>query len=113
MSETRGMLFTEGPITGPLIRFAMPMLAASFLQSMYGAVDLMVVGRFAGTADVSAVSTGSQVMMTVTSIFMGLAMGMTILLGQKIGEGNAKEGDRKSTRLNSSHHFESRMPSSA
>jgi len=94
MSETRGMLFTEGPITGPLIRFAMPMLAASFLQSMYGAVDLMVVGRFAGTADVSAVSTGSQVMMTVTSIFMGLAMGMTILLGQKIGEGNAKEGGR-------------------
>jgi putative MATE family efflux protein len=88
------MLFTEGPITGPLIRFAMPMLAASFLQSMYGAVDLMVVGRFAGTADVSAVSTGSQVMMTVTSIFMGLAMGMTILLGQKIGEGNAKEGGR-------------------
>ena len=85
-------VFTEGPITGPLIRFALPMLAAMFLQSMYGAVDLMVVGRFAGTADVSAVSTGSQLMMSVTSLFTGLAMGMTVLLGQKIGEGNAEEG---------------------
>ena len=29
------------------------------------------------------------------------------------GEGGGEGGDRKSTRLNSSHHFESRMPSSA
>ena len=59
---------------------------------MYGAVDLMVVGRFGQPADVSAVSTGSQVMMTVTSLVTGLAMGATVLLGQKIGEGREDEG---------------------
>ena len=86
--------FTEGPILGPLIRFAVPVLFALFLQAMYGAVDLLVVGKFAEAADVSAVSTGSQLMQTVTGLISGLAMGITVFLGQKIGEGNGQEGGR-------------------
>ena len=77
--------FTTGGIAGPLVRFALPVLAALFLQAMYGAVDLMIVGKFARSLDVSAVSTGSQIMMTVTGLISSLAMGSTILLGQKLG----------------------------
>ena len=77
--------FTSGKIYGPLIRFMIPVLCAMLLQVMYGAVDLIVVGRFAETADVSAVSTGSQITQSVTSIIIGLAMGTTVLLGQNIG----------------------------
>ena len=84
--------FIEGPILAPLLRFTFPVLLALFLQAMYGAVDLMVVGRFGQAADVSAVSTGSQVMITVTSLITGLSMGATVLLGQKLGEGRADEG---------------------
>ncbi len=84
--------FTEGRIVGPLLRFAAPVLFALFLQAMYGAVDLLIVGRFAGSADVSAVSTGSQIMMTVTGLISSLCMGMTILLGLKIGEKHPEEG---------------------
>ena len=86
--------FTEGPILGPLLRFAVPVLFALFLQAMYGAVDLLVVGKFAASADVSAVSTGSQLMQTITGLISGLAMGVTVFLGQKIGEGNGDEGGR-------------------
>ena len=78
--------FTEGRILSRLLRFALPVLAALFLQAMYGAVDLMVVGQFGAPTDVSAVSTGSQIMQTVTSLITGLAIGITILVGQKIGE---------------------------
>ena len=83
--------FTEGKIFSPLIRFALPVLFATFLQTMYGAVDLFVVGQFSTSADVSAVSTGSQVMQTITSVIVGLSMGTTILLGQKIGEKKTEE----------------------
>lgn len=38
--------FTKGPITGPLIRFAFPVLVAMFIQSLYGAVDLLIVGNY-------------------------------------------------------------------
>ena len=84
--------FTEGPILKPLLLFVGPVLFALFLQATYGAVDLLVVGQFAQAADVSAVSTGSQIMMTLTNLVSSLAMGMTIFLGQKIGEKKAKEG---------------------
>jgi len=86
--------FTEGPILGPLIRFVLPVLFALFLQAMYGAVDLLVVGKFAASADVSAVSTGSQIMMTITNLVSSFAMGVTIFLGQKIGEKDREAGGR-------------------
>ena len=79
--------FTEGKIFAPLIRFVGPVLLALLLQTMYGAIDLMVVGQFGTSADVSAVSTGSMVMHTVTVVITGLAMGLTVLVGRKIGEG--------------------------
>ena len=84
--------FTEGKILSPLIRFMVPVFLAMFLQSMYGAVDLLIVGKFAHSVDVSAVSTGSQIMMTITNLVTSFAMGTTILLGQRIGEGRGREG---------------------
>ena len=83
--------FLNGSILPSLLRFAGPVLLALFLQAMYGAVDLIVVGKFAGTADISAVSTGSQAMQLVTSLLVGLTTGVTVLLGQKIGEGKPDE----------------------
>ncbi len=84
--------FTAGKILSPLIRFMVPVFLAMFLQSMYGAVDLLIVGKFAHSVDVSAVSTGSQIMMTLTNLVTSFAMGTTILLGQRIGEGRGREG---------------------
>lgn len=78
--------FTEGKIYVPLIKFAVPVLFAIFLQAMYGAVDLLILGQFGDAADVSAVATGSHVMQSITSIITGLAMGTTILVGQRLGQ---------------------------
>ena len=86
--------FTRGPILSSLLRFALPVLLALLLQAMYGAVDLQVVGKFGTAADISAVSTGSQIMQTITIVITGLAMGVTVLLGQKIGEGRPAEAGR-------------------
>ena len=86
--------FTQGPILPALLKFALPVLLALLLQAMYGAVDLQVVGRVGTAADISAVSTGSQIMQTITVVITGLAMGVTVLLGQKIGEGKPEEGGR-------------------
>lgn len=83
--------FTEGRIFVPLLRFALPVLLAIFLQTMYGAVDLLVVGQFGTAADVSAVSTGSQMMHTVTTLITGLAMGLTVFVGREIGSGQKEK----------------------
>lgn len=86
--------FTEGKIMQPLLLFAVPVLFALFLQAMYGAVDLLIIGKFAASADVSAVSTGSQIMMMLTNAVSAFAMGTTILLGQQIGSGKKEEGGK-------------------
>ena len=84
--------FTQGKILGPLMAFALPVLFALFLQAMYGAVDLLIVGKFAAPEDVSAVSTGSQIMLTFGNIVSSLAMGTTVYFGHQIDMGNAKRG---------------------
>ncbi len=84
--------FTSGPIAGPLVRFALPVLLALVLQALYGAVDLWVVGKFASSADVSAVSTGSQLTSMIANVTASLCMGCTILLGIQIGQGRGEDG---------------------
>lgn len=91
---TQEFSLTEGKISSTLLRFAIPFLLASFLQALYGAADLYVVGRFDTAAGVSAVAIGSQVMQTITGIILGISTGGTVLLGRCIGEGN-QEGAAK------------------
>lgn len=79
--------FTRGSIPVKMIRFMVPILGALVLQAMYGAVDLLVVGKFGTTAGISGVSTGSNIINMVTFTISGLSMGVTILIGRYLGEG--------------------------
>ena len=78
--------FTHGSILGKLLPFMVPILGALVLQAAYGAVDLLVVGRFGTTSGLSAVSTGSQVLNLVTFVITQFAMGITVLIARYIGE---------------------------
>ena len=78
--------FTRGNILKKLVLFMMPVLGALVLQAAYGAVDLLVVGRFGSTSGLSAVSTGSQVLNLVTFVVIQFAMGITVLIARYLGE---------------------------
>ena len=78
--------FTQGNILKKLVAFMMPVLGALILQAAYGAVDLLVVGRFGSTSGLSAVSTGSQVLNLVTFVVTQFAMGITVLIARYLGE---------------------------
>lgn len=93
MSETASD-FTEGRILPRLIRFMVPILGALILQAAYGAVDVLVVGWFGSTQGLSGVSTGSSVISLVTFVITALASSITIMLGNAIGSGNAKQAGK-------------------
>ena len=78
--------FTQGSIFGKMIQFMFPILGALILQAMYGAVDMLIVGRFGTDAGISAVSTGSNIMNLITFVLCALAAGVTILMGRYLGE---------------------------
>ena len=83
--------FTQGSILKKLVFFMMPVLGALILQAAYGAVDLLVVGRFGSTSGLSAVSTGSQVLNLVTFVVIQFAMGITVLIARYLGEKRPEE----------------------
>ena len=78
--------FTQGSILKKLVFFMLPVLGTLILQAAYGAVDLLVVGRFGSTSGLSAVSTGSQVLNLVTFVVIQFAMGITVLIARYLGE---------------------------
>ncbi|MCD8123118.1 MAG: MATE family efflux transporter [Clostridiales bacterium] len=76
---------TQGNLLHAMVRFSVPYFIASFLQTFYGMADLFITGQFNGTAQVTAVSIGSQVMHMFTVIVVGLAMGTTVAIGYAVG----------------------------
>ncbi|MBE6349932.1 MAG: MATE family efflux transporter [Spirochaetaceae bacterium] len=92
MKETKNL--TQGNVLSTLLQFAIPVLLAMFLQALYGGIDLLIVGQFGTTQDVSGVSTGSMLLHTLTSLIVGLTMGITVFVGQKIGEGKPEEAGK-------------------
>ncbi len=81
----------EGNTFKSLIGFTLPIMLALILQITYSTVDMLIVGNFSTVEAVSAVSTGSQLINTITSLCAGLATGTTILVGRKIGQGRGNE----------------------
>ena len=90
MTSSEKSDFTQGSILKKLALFMLPILGALVLQAAYGAVDLLVVGRFGSASGLSAVSTGSQVLNLVTFVVTQLAMGVTVLIARYLGEKQPK-----------------------
>ena len=81
---------TQGNLVKTLLLFALPYIGANFLQALYGAADLMIVGKFCDSSVVSAVSTGSQLLQTLIFFITGLTVSATVLIAKAFG---AKEYD--------------------
>lgn len=86
--------FTEGKILSALLKFAVPVFFALFLQAMYGAADLIIVGKFAEVADQSGVASGSMLINIPTTMVSGLVMGITVFIAEAIGAGDRRRAGR-------------------
>lgn len=81
---------TRGSIFLHIVRFAIPIMIAGVLQSLYNAADMVVVGTFAenGERALAAVgSTGSAINLLL-NIFMGLSSATNVIVARKFGAGN-------------------------
>lgn len=85
--DAKAVDFTTGSIPKKMIKFMLPVLGALILQAMYSAVDLLIVGKFGTGAGISGVTTGSSVMNMVTFTICALTTGVTVVMGQYLGQG--------------------------
>ncbi|MBQ8201618.1 MAG: MATE family efflux transporter [Clostridia bacterium] len=87
-ASSRRIDMTQGPIIRQALLFALPIVAGSILQQLYGTVDTLVVGNYCGSASLAAVGTGSQPIEMFLCLFMGLGTGVSILVSQYTGSGD-------------------------
>lgn len=76
---------TEGSVSKQLIKFAWPFVISNFLQTVYNLVDMLIVGRYVGTAGLSAVAMGGEVLILFTFVCMGFVSAGQILISQFVG----------------------------
>ncbi len=87
---------TQGPLVRQLLLFALPIMGANLLQSLYTLVDLWAVGNFASEAAISAVANSGQIVFLIHAVGIGLGNGGQVLISQQVG---AKDFRRLSTTI--------------
>lgn len=78
----------HGPLLKKMILFALPLMATGVLQILFNAVDIIVVGRFAGSSAMAAVGATTPLVNIFVSFFIGVSMGGNVLAGQAYASGN-------------------------
>ena len=85
---------TQGSIGPTLLKFALPTLASSIVQSLNGTVNAIWVGRFLGENALAATSNANMVMFLLISFVFGFGMAATILVGQAFGRKDVEQARR-------------------
>jgi putative MATE family efflux protein len=68
-----------------MLIFMLPFMASNAFQVLYSTIDMIVVGRYVGSAALAAVAQGSQVLNFATMLCTGYCTGAQVLIAQMIG----------------------------
>lgn len=90
-NKTYEMDMIHGPLAGKLLFFAIPLMLSSILQLLFNAADIVVVGRFAGSAALAAVGSNTALINLVTNLFIGLSVGANVVIANYLGAGKKEE----------------------
>ncbi|MDD6189546.1 MAG: MATE family efflux transporter [Clostridiales bacterium] len=76
---------TEGSVSKQLLKFAWPFVVSNFLQTVYNLVDMVIVGQYIGSAGLSAVSMGGEVLILFTFLCLGFVSAGQVMISQFVG----------------------------
>ncbi len=73
---------TTGAIMPKVITFALPLMAASMLQLLFNAADIVVVGRFVSPQAMAAVGSTGSLVNLIIQLFVGFSIGVNVCVGK-------------------------------
>ena len=82
---------TNGPLLGKIVKFAIPLALSGILQLLFNAADIIVVGQFVGPSALAAVGSTSALIQLITNLFIGLSIGVNVLVARYFGAGQRKD----------------------
>ncbi len=80
----------NGPLSGKILRFTIPIILSGVLQLLFNAMDMVVVGRYASDTALAAVGSTGPVVGLLVNLFMGFAVGSGIAISHEIGAGRKR-----------------------
>ena len=80
----------RGPILKKMLIYAIPLMCSSILQLMFNAVDIVVVGKFAGDNSLAAVGSNTSIIGLITNLFVGLSVAANVLVARFYGAKDEK-----------------------
>ncbi len=81
----------SGPIIPKIINYTIPVILSTLLQSMFQAVDMVVLGNMADSTAVASVGATSTIIALLLNSFVGFSSGIKVLVARFIG---SKEKDK-------------------
>ena len=81
----------NGPIFKKVVLFAFPLMLSGILQLLYNAADIIVVGQFSSSDAMAAVGSTSSLINLLTNVFIGLSIGVSVLISKFYGAGQQKD----------------------
>lgn len=91
MKRSYEMDMCTGPLLGKILTYAIPLMLSGILQLLFNAADIIVVGRFAGHESLAAVGATSALINLLINVFIGLSVGVNVLVAQYFGAGKERE----------------------
>ena len=85
---------TEGSPVSLILRFALPIFISQVFQQLYSTADAFIVGKYLGTNAFAAVSSSGTLIMLLTSLFIGTAMGAGVAISKYFGAGDYENVSR-------------------
>lgn len=83
----------NGSIWNKIPLFALPVAMTAILEQLFNASDIAVVGNFTGkmgTIAVAAVGANSPIISLIVNLFIGIALGTTVVIANAIGRDDRK-----------------------
>lgn len=73
-----------------MLSFALPLIATGVLQQSFNSVDIAIAGRFCGHGALAAVGSNGPVIGLIINMFVGLAIGVNVVIANYIGQRNGE-----------------------
>ena len=85
---------THGPLFKNIISYTIPIILTGFLQLLFNAADLIIVGQFCGSVSVAAVGATGSITNLIVNLFIGLSVGTGVVVAQALGARDYKRTHR-------------------
>ena len=81
----------NGPLSGKILQFSLPLMLSGVLQLLFNAADMIVVGRWVGSNALAAVGSTASLINLIVNLFIGLSVGVNVLVAKYYGSNHGKD----------------------